>query len=58
MSGSKKLSTPSPSQAGQAPCGELKLNNRGSISAMENPLTGQAKRLLNTNRPDPSGCSA
>ena len=33
---------PSPSQAGQAPRGELKENSRGSISAMVKPLTGQA----------------
>src|SRR3546814_5129967 len=32
----------SPSQAGQAPCGALKLNRRGSISAMVKPETGQA----------------
>jgi hypothetical protein len=33
---------PSPSQAGQAPCGLLKENSRGSISARVNPETGQA----------------
>ena len=48
--GSKKVSTPSPSQAGQAPCGELKENSRGSISSMVKPLTGQAKREENTVR--------
>ena len=49
-SGSKKLSRPSPSQAGQAPCGELKLNSRGSISSIVKPETGQAKREENTVR--------
>ena len=34
--------SPRPSQAGQAPCGALKQNRRGSISAMVKPLTGQA----------------
>ena len=34
--------SPRPSQAGQAPCGALKENRRGSISAMVKPLTGQA----------------
>ena len=41
-SGSKNSLVPSPSQAGQAPCGVLKENSRGSISAMVKPETGQA----------------
>ena len=41
--GSKNSSTPSPSQAGQAPNGALNENSRGSISGMVKPLTGQAK---------------
>ena len=57
-SGSKKLSTPRPSQTGQAPCGELKLNSRGSISSMVKPLTGQAKREENTVRSPLSAFSA
>src|SRR6201999_1773977 len=57
-SGSKKFSTPSPSQAGQAPCGELKLNSRGSISSIENPETGQANFDENTVRSPESAFSA
>src|SRR3954468_12962778 len=34
--------SPRPLQAGQAPCGALKENRRGSISAMVKPETGQA----------------
>ena len=56
--GSKKLSVPSPSHFGQAPCGLLKLNSRGSISSMEKPLTGQANLLLNTVRAPLSASSA
>src|SRR4051794_8865282 len=41
-SGSNSSFSPSPSQAGQAPCGALKLNSLGSISAMVKPETGQA----------------
>src|SRR3546814_4548700 len=41
-SGSNSSRSPSPSHAGQAPCGALKLNSRGSISAMVKPETGQA----------------
>ncbi len=33
---------PSPSHSGQAPCGLLKENSRGSISGMVKPETGQA----------------
>ena len=40
---SKKSSTPSPSQDGQAPNGALNENRRGSISGMVKPLTGQEK---------------
>ena len=48
--GSKKVSVPSPSQAGHAPCGEVKENSRGSISSMVKPLTGQANFWLKTVR--------
>ena len=41
-SGSKYSFSPRPSQAGQAPCGALKENRRGSISDMVKPETGQA----------------
>ena len=41
-SSSKMSFSPRPSQAGQAPWGALKLNSRGSISAMVKPETGQA----------------
>ena len=43
--------SPRPSQAGQAPCGALKLKRRGSISAMVKPLTGQANFSLKMMRP-------
>ena len=39
-----------PSQTGQAPCGALKLNRRGSISSRVKPLTGQANLDENTVR--------
>ena len=41
-SASNSSFSPRPSQAGQAPCGALKQNSRGSISAMVKPETGQA----------------
>ena len=50
-SSSKISFSPSPSQAGHAPCGALNENKRGSISAMVKPDTGQAKRSENTIRP-------
>ena len=50
-SGSNSSFSPSPSQAGQAPCGALKLNSRGSISAMVKPETGQANFSEKTMRP-------
>ncbi len=40
--GSKDSFSPRPSHAGQAPCGALNENSRGSISAMVKPETGQA----------------
>ena len=49
---------PRPSQAGQAPCGELKEKRRGSISSMVKPLTGQAKREEKTVRSPLSAFSA
>ena len=42
QSSSNTSFSPRPSQAGQAPWGALKLNSRGSISAMVKPETGQA----------------
>ena len=51
-------SWPRPAPAGQAPCGLLKLNSRGSISSMVKPLTGQAKREENTVRAPSSAPSA
>ena len=39
-----------PSQAGQAPCGELKEKSRGSISGMVKPETGQANFWLREDR--------
>jgi hypothetical protein len=39
--GSKYSFSPSPSQAGQAPCGALNEKSRGSISGMVKPETGQ-----------------
>ena len=50
-SSSKISFSPSPSHAGQAPCGALKLNRRGSISLIVKPLTGQANFSLKTMRP-------
>src|SRR4051812_26505495 len=50
-SGSKSCFSPRPSQPGQAPCGALKLNRRGSISAMVKPETGQANFSEKTMRP-------
>ncbi len=41
-SGSTRCSLPSPSQAGQAPCGLLNEKSRGSISGIVKPETGQA----------------
>src|SRR5687768_273790 len=41
-SGSNSIAMPSPVQAGQAPCGLLKENERGSISPTEMLQTGQA----------------
>src|SRR3546814_10458595 len=40
-SGSNSSRSPSPSHAGHAPCGALKLNSRGSIPAIVKPETGQ-----------------
>jgi hypothetical protein len=54
---SKNSSTPSPSQAGQAPKGALKENSRGSISGMVKPETGQAKfseKVMRSGSPSPS----
>jgi hypothetical protein len=42
--------TPRPSQTGQAPCGLLNENSRGSISVMVKPETGQAKRSEKSRR--------
>src|SRR5947209_13516185 len=50
-SGSNSNFSPSPSQAGHAPCGALKLNSRGSISDMVKPETGQANFSEKTMRP-------
>ena len=41
-SGSIYKLAPKPPQCGQAPCGLLNENRRGSISSMVNPETGQA----------------
>ena len=49
-SGSNSIFTPRPSQAGHAPNGLLKLNNRGSISSIVKPDTGQANLAENTVR--------
>ena len=50
--------TPSPSQAGQAPCGELKEKSRGSISSMVKPETGQANLAEKISRSPESAFSA
>ena len=50
-SGSNNCFSPRPSQPGQAPCGALKLNRRGSISAMVKPETGQANFSEKVMRP-------
>ena len=45
--GSTTCSVPSPPHSGQAPNGLLNENRRGSISSIEKPETGQAKRAEN-----------
>ncbi len=57
-SGSKYISVPRPSQAGQAPKGLLKENSRGSISSMVKPETGQANFAENVVRSPVSASSA
>ncbi len=52
--GSTASLVPRPSQAGQAPWGELKLKARGLISGKETPQSGQAKRSEKRNRSEPS----
>ena len=47
-SGSGSRRVPSPVHDGQAPCGELKENVRGSISPMEKSPSGHARRSENT----------
>src|SRR5215216_2437426 len=42
-SGSGSICTPKPVQVGQAPCGELNENDRGSMAPNEMPQLGQAK---------------
>ena len=51
-SGSGSSLVPRPVHAGQAPCGELKENIRGSISPIEKSPSGHARRWLNRR----SGC--
>ena len=45
-SGSISIIEPSPVQRGQAPCGALNENERGSSSGIEMPQCRQAKRSL------------
>ena len=45
-SGSISICEPSPVQRGQAPCGELKENMRGSSSGIEVPQCRHMKRSL------------
>ncbi len=61
MSGSMRISWPSPSQAGQAPKGLLKENRRGSISGIVKPETGQAnfdEKTMRRGEPSSSFSSA
>src|ERR1700736_5309109 len=48
LAGSKSYFEPRPLQAGQAPYGELKLNDRGSSCGTETPQSGQANFSENT----------
>src|SRR3974390_1146887 len=48
FAGSKSYFDPNPLHAGQAPYGELKLNERGSSCGTDSPQSGQASFSENT----------
>ena len=57
-SGSTTVRAPRPSQTGQAPCGPLKENMRGSMGGSEMPQSTQAKRSLSQKGSFPSGSTS